>query len=248
MTTLLSIGSDAKTKKGEKVKVSTAIQYLRPYTLSGLGNLCAFASDGCAGECLETAGRMNMNPAIMARQNRTELFMKDRKTYTTKLIFETAKHQRKSINLGMIPAERLNGTSDVKWESIPIYDPAGNKIANNIMELFPDVQFYDYTKYPYAKRPKESLPSNYDLTFSRSETNDLEVLENLRNGRRVAVVGNTKIGETIPLTYTAIDGSVWPVIDGDITDVRFNDPDGVIVWLSAKGKAKKDKTGFVVQV
>ena len=86
------------------------------------------------------------------------------------------------------------------------------------------------------------------MTFSRSETNDLEVLENLRNGRRVAVVGNTKIGETIPSTYTAIDGSVWPVIDGDITDVRFNDPDGVIVWLSAKGKAKKDKSGFVVQV
>ena len=109
MTTLLSIGSDAKTKKGEKVKVSTAIQYLRPYTLSGLGNLCAFASDGCAGECLETAGRMNMNPAIMARQNRTELFMKDRKTYTTKLIFEIAQHKRKAEKLSMIPAVRLNG-------------------------------------------------------------------------------------------------------------------------------------------
>ncbi len=247
MTELLSVGSDAKTRKGEKVKVLTAIQYLAPATEAGVGNLCPYASEGCITACLFTAGMGKFDNVRQPRIDRTILFMKDRKTYTTKLIFEIARHKRKAEKLGMLAAVRLNGTSDVKWESIPIV-VNGIKVANNIMALYPDVQFYDYTKYPYAKRPKESLPSNYDLTFSRSETNDLEVLENLRNGRRVAVVGNTKIGETIPTTHTAIDGSVWPVIDGDITDVRFNDSHGVIVWLSAKGKAKKDKSGFVVQV
>ena len=246
-TTLLSIGNDAKTRKGTKLNVLTAVQYLAPYTEAGVGNLCPYASAGCATACLFTAGRGKFDNVRQSRIDRTVLFMKDRQTYTTKLIFEIARHQRKAEKLGMIPAVRLNGTSDIKWESITIVIN-GVKVANNIMELYPEIRFYDYTKWPNSKRPKESLPSNYDLTFSRSETNDSQILDNLQNGRRVAIVGNTKKTATVPATFTALDGSVWPIIDGDTTDVRFNDQQGVVVWLRAKGDAKKDQSGFVVQV
>jgi hypothetical protein len=170
--------------------------------------------------------------------------MQQRETYWIKLIFEIARLERKAERRNLLPAVRLNGTSDVLWEKTPIIIN-GRKIANNIMELFPIVQFYDYTKYPYAKRPTESLPSNYDLTFSRSETNERDVLDNLRNGRRVAVVYSTK---AVPQSYTAIDGSCWDVLGGDKSDIRFNDPNGVVVHLYAKGKALKDTTGFVMQV
>jgi hypothetical protein len=244
---LLSIGNDTKTIHGEEFGVQTGVQYLEPSTQSGIANLCAYASGACAKECIDTAGRMVMPIASNARHGRTVLFMKQREEYWTKLIFEITRLRRQALRREMIPAVRLNGTSDVLWEKTPIRIN-GVKIANNIMELFKDVQFYDYTKYPYAKRPKESLPANYDLTFSRSESNESEVLENLRNGRRVAVVYNTKPHGTPPKRYHALDGSRWKVIDGDLSDIRFNDPDGVVVHLYAKGKARKDTSGFVVKV
>jgi hypothetical protein len=243
---LLTIENDAKTPKGTELGVLTAVQYFSPSTQSGIANVCAYASAECALKCIDTAGRMVMELATNARLSRTVLFMKHREEYFTKLISEITRLQRKAERRVMIPAVRLNGTSDVLWEKTPIRIN-GVKIANNIMELFPDIQFYDYTKYPYAKRPAVSLPDNYDLTFSRSESNESEVLENLRNGRRVAVVYNTKPHGTPPKRYTTLDGSRWKVIDGDKSDVRFNDAHGVVVHLYAKGKARKDTAGFVVQ-
>ena len=96
---------------------------------------------------------------------------------------------RKAQRENLTPAIRLNGTSDIVWERTPVVID-GVKIASNIMELFASVQFYDYTKYPLAKRAL--LPNNYDLTFSRSESNQPDVIENLSNNRRVAVVFDTK--------------------------------------------------------
>tara|TARA_Y100000310_G_C20404865_1_gene679177 strand:- start:41 stop:613 length:573 start_codon:yes stop_codon:yes gene_type:complete len=189
---------------------------------------------------------MPMHSATKARQNRSELFMRHRSLYFVKLIAEIKRLCRSARRHGLIPTVRLNGTSDVLWEKTPVRID-GVKLADNIMELFPEVQFYDYTKYPYAKRPTESLPSNYDLTFSRSESNEAEVLANLRNGRRVAVVYSTKPHGTPPKQYRAADGSRWEVIDGDLSDIRFSDPHGVVVHLYAKGKARKDTSGFVVQ-
>ena len=217
---LLSIGKDAKTIKGEKFGVLTAIQYLAPARESGIANLCPFSSPGCASSCLYTAGMGSIplsdpRSPNHARIARTVLFMKDRSAYWTQLIFEIARHERNAHKLGMIPAVRLNGTSDVKWESTPVTirgitpDPRlGAVSGTSIMALFPNVRFYDYTKWPYEKRPTESLPSNYDLTFSRSEDNDPEVLHNLNNGRRVAVVFNTKPSDPAPLTYTTTDTSI----------------------------------------
>ena len=254
---LLSVDNDPKTTKGRKYGVLTAPQYLAPEKQSGIANLCPFASAGCAGACLFTAGHGIFADVRQARINRTILFMQDRSTYWTKLIFEIARFERKAHKLGMTPAVRLNATSDIKWESTPVTidgitpDPRLGKVVllgggAAIMSLFPSVQFYDYTAWPYDKRPTESLPSNYDLTFSRKENNDAEVLHNLHNGRRVAVVFNTRKGEPAPTSYTAIDGSVWPVVNGDDSDVRFQDPVGVVVALYAKGKARKDTSGFVV--
>ena len=47
----------------------------------------------------------------------------------------------------------------------------------------------------------------------------------------------------LPKTFKGL-----PVIDGDKDDLRFLDPQGVIVGLIAKGKAKQDKSGFVIDV
>jgi hypothetical protein len=126
----------------------------------------------------------------------------------------------------MIPVFRLNGTSDIRWETIPVGGYA------TIMEMFPTVQFYDYSKLPNRK----NIPANYHLTFSRSESNDTHVVTAMENGMNVAVVF-----DKMPETYAG-----RTVIDGTETDLRFLDGKSVIVGLEAKGQAKKDTSGFVV--
>ena len=82
------------------------------------------------------------------------------------------------------------------------------------------------------------LPSNYSLTFSRSETNETQCLEVLKRGGNVAVVFRSK---ALPTHWNG-----FKVINGDENDLRFLDPKGVVVGLTAKGKAKTDTSGFVV--
>jgi hypothetical protein len=133
----------------------------------------------------------------------------------------------------------LNGTSDLPWERIK----CNGKTA---MEYYPNIQFYDYTKSKdrMMKYLKGEMPSNYHLTFSRSETNQVECDEVLKSGGNVAVVFeyNKRTG-TLPANWQG-----YTVIDGDQSDLRFTDPKNVVVGLSTKGRATKDKTGFVVTV
>ena len=130
----------------------------------------------------------------------------------------------------MKPCVRLNGTSDVPWEKVKDED------GKTLMEKHWDVQFYDYTKNPNRMKDylKGKMPSNYHLTFSRSESNQAQADEILKLGGNVAVV------------YKTPPAPSDKVVNGDLSDLRFTDPDGVIVALKAKGKAKKDTSGFVI--
>jgi hypothetical protein len=138
---------------------------------------------------------------------------------------------RKAYKQGLQPLVRLNGTSDIRWESIEVANT-----GKNIFEMFPDVQFYDYTKDVNRK----DLPANYDLTFSYSGVEGFQpfVQKALLNNMRMAVVFRKE--KDIPQSFMGI-----PVVSGDNSDVRHLD-DKVIVGLYAKGKAKLDATGFVV--
>jgi hypothetical protein len=135
---------------------------------------------------------------------------------------------RKADRETMIPVFRLNGTSDIRWETIPV---GGRR---NIMEMFPAQTFYDYTKL----QNRVNLPSNYHLTFSRSEENYTAVDTMMAQGYNTAIVF-----DSLPAVYNG-----YKVIDGTETDLRFLDPKNVIVGLLAKGKAKKDLSGFTVQI
>jgi hypothetical protein len=124
---------------------------------------------------------------------------------------------------------RLNGTSDLSWEK---YIKMGTEFA--------DIQFYDYTK-GYSRMVKYlngKLPMNYYLTYSYNEkTTPEQVKYILSRAGTIAVVFKGKL----PKTFMGAT-----VINGDTHDFRFRDPVGVIVGLTAKGRAKKDTTGFVV--
>ena len=226
---LLSVGTDAKTVKGEKFGYLTGILYLAPANEAGFGNLCPNASAGCLASCLYTAGRGAMSNVKQARIRKTRLFFTDKAKFLetifqdiSNLIKNGAKEEKKVC-------VRLNGTSDVPWERLGIFDK------------FSDVQFYDYTKS--ASRAVDfalgKLPKNYHLTFSRSESNETSALNVLANGGNVAAV----FGGKLPEKWNG-----YKVIDGDESDLRFNDEKNVVVGLKAKGKGKKDSSGFVISV
>ena len=241
---LLTVNSDAKTVKGLMKGFLTGIQYFMPADGSTIANLCPFASAGCKMSCLNTAGhgdpRMG-NGVQLARLTRTAYFQMHRECYMELLMSEIERILRKAERDTLTPVIRLNGTSDVKWESTPV-KVSNLVIADNIMSLYKTTQFYDYTKWPYASRPTESLPENYHLTFSLSEDNQDEAIHNLEMGRNVAAVFDTRKHEALPKEHLG-----YPVFDADESDLRFLDPVGVWCGLRAKGYAKKDESGFVIK-
>lgn len=232
--------ANAKTIKGEKLGYLTGIMYLAPAQVGG-PNVCPSSSPGCAAACLYTAGRGAFNNVQQARINKKTFFFANRAEFMNDLFESVARIERRAVRLGLRPCVRLNGTSDINWENIRFWSGA---VYGSIMEHFPHIQFYDYTKRPIAKRLRDS-PANYDLTFSLSEDNWPQAKEALQgHGIRIAAVfRDPPLGKKYRING---EGPLRPVVDGDQHDLRFLDPQGVVVALSAKGDAKKDKTGFVI--
>jgi len=232
---LLSVSSDAKTIKGETLGFLTGILYLAPANTTKW-NTCSMAKTAqCDVACLYKAGRGAMNSVQTARINKTIWFFTERNSFMQQLVVDIAKIIKKAKKKGLQPLVRLNGTSDIRWETIGFTDTDGIEYVN-IFAAFPEVTFYDYTKDVNRK----DLPANYDLTFSYSGVEGFQpYVENaLLNNMRMAVVFRKE--KDIPATFMGI-----PVVSGDNSDVRHLD-DKVIVGLYAKGKAKLDTTGFVV--
>ena len=224
MTKLLST-KQAKMDKSTGLGYAPAIMHLQPHKFMGK-NLCPGASDGCASTCLTSAGMMVFKNAVNARHERTRLVWENREAFMDQLTTEIQAHRAKALKNGLKPCVRLNGTSDIQWE----------KLTPGLFTRFSDVVFYDYTKI--AKRFAGDLPANYSLTFSRAEHNAAEAEAVLKSGGNVAVV----FADVVPGKYLG-----RPVVDGDAHDLRFLDPRGVVVGLKAKGKARRDMSGFVVR-
>lgn len=229
MTLKLLTTGNTKTLKGEKKGYITYILHLAPAEVAGVGNMCPMSTFGCREGCLNLSGHGGMlhkdtgtNAVQEARKRKTRFFAQDRAGFIALLKQDIAKAVKQAERKGMTPVFRLNGTSDIAWEKF------------DIIQSFPDVQFYDYTKIPGRK--VSHLP-NYHLTFSRAEDNELNVRRAVANGMNVAVV----FRKSLPEKWRGLE-----VINGDESDLRFLDAENVIVGLKAKGRARKDTTGFVV--
>ena len=230
---LLNQGN-SKTVKGEKFGFRTFGLHLSPADKSGF-NVCKWASKGCKAACLDTAGRGAMSNVQKARANKTLLFFKDREKFMLELVKEIKSAIKSAEKKGLIPCFRLNLTSDLPWESI-------KHEGQTVLDMFPEVQFYDYTK-GFDRMMKSlqdsSWPKNYHLTFSRSEASKDDTLKHVLSlGGNVAVV----FRNNLPSHYLGAK-----VVDGDESDLRFKDDSGKIVGLVEKGLAKKDSSGFVVE-
>ena len=244
-TKFVSYNVDSKTRKGVKLGWLTGIQYFAPSDGSGVIDVCPDASDACIKSCLNTAGRASFDPKIQdARIFRTMVFVQAKTHYWEQTIKDIEALIRAAQRKQLIPCVRMNGTADLPWERMKI---KGTKYDGlTLMQAFPGVQFYDYTK---TIKRLGTTPDNYYLLASYSENMTLETMHDiLKASFNVAVVfrvcehkGNCKCA--LPSEWQGVK-----VINGDKSDVRFEDPQGVIVGLKAKGKAKYDTDGFVINV
>ena len=226
--------SNPKVAKNMKQGVMTFPMHLAPSDLSGF-NVCPKSTQGCREACLHTAG----NPVYMpgktrARIARTKLYFQNRELFLELLMVEILAGIAKANRANMVPAFRLNATSDIPWERVKL--PAslgGGTVAEFIISH--GGELYDYTK-----RANRKLPPGYHLTFSLAENNDSDARKALNNGQNVAVVFNVKRGAPLPDQFMG-----YSVIDGDLSDYRPADPENSIVGLRAKGDAIGETSGFV---
>jgi hypothetical protein len=237
---LLSIGNP-KILKGMKQGYMTYILHLAPANLSGY-EVCAKRTKGCTAVCLNTSGRGGMfkkgettNVIQQARIRKTKMFFENRVQFMIDLVKDIELAIKQSAKKNLTPVFRLNGTSDLAWEKYEVV--RNGKSFRNIFDAFNEVVFYDYTKIP-GRKVKDI--TNYSLTFSEAENNALDTLNAIRAGMNVATVFGIKKNSPMPKMWNGM-----PVFNGDDSDLRFLDPKGVVVGLYAKGKAKKDTSGFV---
>lgn len=182
-------------------------QYCRQFCLNGSGqNKCDELSRGVEGSKIN-----------QSRIKKTKMFYEDRATFMRLLIHELNRYQRRAKKLGMEFSVRLNGTSDLS--PLAFRDPETGK---NILELFPDVQFYDYTKVPTRIKLMQQYP-NYDLTLSYNGYNWEECEKFLKEGGKVAVVF---FDEKLPKSFHG-----YPIVDANGYDMRYLDPASSIMGL-----------------
>jgi len=228
---MLRIDGSTKVIKGNKLGFRTAILYLAPYTMSGQ-NVCPNAALAqCFAPCLNTAGRGAMKSVEMSRLRKTLFFLQFRDEAISLIKHEIGNFEKHAAKHGYVLLVRLNGTSDLRWENY------------GIVQAYPGVQFYDYTKLANRK----NIPANYDLTFSYSGVPEFKKQIDLAiaAGMRLAVVFRNR-GIVDAMLNDGASFMGLPVVDGDDTDVRHIDPMASAVALYAKGKAKQDFSGFVV--
>ena len=225
---LLSVNTNPKIQKSNKLSDEywSCIQHLHPTNT----RICPYQiKAGCKDACLNTAGLAGVFPKVQeSRKRKTDLFLNNRAEFMSLLVLDIIKFIEACKRKGKKPAIRLNGTSDIPYENIIVEG------GQNIFEMFPHVQFYDYTKIPTRN---VDYIFNYHLTWSYSEADDkyAQLFDKVKHN--IAVV----FAQKLPKTFRG-----RRVIDGDKHDLRFKDSRNVVVGLVAKAKAKTEDYGFVI--
>ena len=216
-----------KTIKGEKYGHATFIFYGAPNTISGY-NTCANSSEGCRANCIYYSGYGAMKNVQNARIRKTKMYFEERRDFISLVNIDIKSAIKFSERNNMEPAFRLDGTTDIG-------------LAKHFVGLYPNVQFYDYTKIMKRVKLAEKY-DNWHVTYSLSE-------DTTRSTIKILLAGRTNIA--IPFKRVPDTGSpyrLWgrKLVDGYSTDLRFLDGDNRIVCLKAGGRGRKSNSEFIV--
>ncbi len=201
---------------------------LAPHSTAGGDTVCRYSTAECRAVCLGTETGLNvLATAIAAKIERTRFWHERSALFKAQLMAEVGRAARSAARQGLKLGVRLNVYSDIRWElEFP-----------ELFNGFPNVQFYDYTKWP----GRFDRPRNYHLTYSYTgtEASRRTVEAYLEAGINAAVIFPT---EDLPARFR-FHGStrMLRVVDGDLNDFRPGDPRGCVVGLKFKGP----KSGLV---
>lgn len=238
LTYLGLVNNSTKHEKAWKYDEMVYTIYLAPANTSGY-EVCPGRTAECTTLCLNASGRNKMDTKRetinTSRIKKVKLFFEHREYFMKWLIADITREYKKAIAKGMSFSVRLNNTSDISPEDFYIID-CGHK--RNILELFPGIQFYDYSKVPARVKLMDKY-SNYDITFSFNGYNWNTCERMLKNGIRVAAVF-----DKVPDNYMG-----YKVIDADKYDMRYRDDKGIICGLKYKKVRNKlkDEYKFVIR-
>lgn len=246
------------TKNNPKVVKNTIVGQVVTYSISLLqGDLsghevCAAALNSpCRALCLGYTGRCKssilaygeeQSPVVRARGRKTRLFFEDRDTFMNILRYELENAKTYAEKRDMFFSVRINCMSDLSPLAFRYKDN-----SKNILEMYPDVQFYDYSKNFNRAKLMEKYP-NYDITFSYDGMNWDKCVDVLEKGYNVAVVFESPV---MPISWRG-----YQVIDGISSDLRYLDEKGgKIVYLLfhrpagqyKNGRYERPDTPFVVR-
>ncbi len=239
VTYLGKCNNSSKHEKAYKYNELVYTIYLSPGNMSGY-EVCAGRTTECTTLCLNEAGHnridVKTNHINRSRIRKTQMFFENHQFFTNWVIRDINAGITRAKKLGMRFSVRINNTSDISPELLWV---KVNGIKQNILQLFPDVQFYDYTKITGRVQLMKKYP-NYDVTFSFNGMNWDLCEKMLNNGVRVAVVF-----DRVPDHFRG-----FKVIDGDFNDLRYRDPKNVIVGLKYKKTRNRpdDNTTFVIRI
>lgn len=183
-------------------------------------NLCPWAGlcrYSCLASCGYNSNLINRNNPKKARIRRTKLLLNNPKLFLTYLYTDIIHLQTKASELKLLPVIRLNCLSDLDW---PL----------NLFSLFPNIQFLDYTKSidkSILASTLKAWPSNYHLTYSYNESTPDNFISTLYDYNKVNIA--VIFRKALPAAFQG-----YPVIDGDISDLRFLDTAQAIIGLKFK--------------
>jgi hypothetical protein len=230
--------------KTEKSLEETRILHLAPSIISG-HNVCPNAGN-CAKICLHFAGIPYLMGGKKTCRVRKTLAFFDHTQNFLELTATAILYNRSILTPDEILAIRLNGTSDILWETLEftvspelsqfwrvkfgVYIvPTVYKSIPHMFSHYPEllIKLYDYTKNRHNWAECKRI--GYHLTFSYDGANNKKnvklAAEAISNGVNVAAAFNIKKGQPLPPTNSAL-GRSFKVVDGDLTDYRPSDPKG----------------------
>ena len=239
------ITKSAKMRYSFNNGTATYCLYLAPSTMSGY---CACANDKwCKDFCLNGSGRNKADILVRgveesyinkSRIKKTKCFFENKDLFMQLLIKEIKSAKAKAEKMGMEFSVRLNGTSDLSPEDF-VYN------GKNILQIFPNVVFYDYSKVPQRMALPKKYP-NYDLTLSYNGYNSNICRSYLEQGGKVAVVFHD---EKMPKTFMG-----FKCEDGNNDDMRYLNSPSSVIFLHyhrtandyVNGKYQKPNSKFIV--
>ncbi|RXJ97634.1 hypothetical protein CRU98_12935 [Arcobacter sp. CECT 8986] len=221
-------------------------------------NLCKKSTNGCVAACIYHNGlfqnsHFSKNKIKQARIKRTFKFLLQKNEFFEKLIKEIKSLKRKAKKENLRLLIQLNKTSDILWEKEEFeYKEESYK---NIMEFFPDVEFFDYTKYDILKNRKK-LPQNYTLIYSRAGMNKGKLIDSwedlkayLNKNISIALVCSYDIKNELLNNETYDDYNIYDAADYESGKISIkNSTEGSILLHEAKKGTNINKnSAFVIQ-